>query len=147
TPEAVTEGAGEDAEPEISRDGKRLVYSSTRNLYALSWLDPRTGARRELLERRTPPPHPSFSPRGARVAFFDPRGTVSHLYTVGLHGEDLREVTSDPDGFEILPEWSADGQTLYFYEMRRRFFFGRVAAAGGPLQALIPGWKFERQHG
>jgi len=147
TPEAITEGAGEDAEPEISGDGKLLVYSSTRNLYSLSWLDPRSGERRDLLVRRTPPTYPSVSPRGDRVAFFNPQGTVSHLYTVGLHGEGLREVTTDADGFEILPEWSADGQALYFYEMRRRFFFGRVRATGGPLEQLIPGWRFERQLG
>jgi Tol biopolymer transport system component len=146
-PEAITEGAGEDAEPEISRDGRLLVYTSTRNLYSLSWLDPRTGERRDLLERRTPPTHPTFSPRGDRVAFFNPAGPQSHLYTVGLHGEDLRQVTADPDGFEILPDWSPDGRWLYFYEMRRRFFFGRVRAGGGPLERLIPGWQFERQHG
>ncbi|MBV8201719.1 MAG: PD40 domain-containing protein [Acidobacteria bacterium] len=147
TPEVVTEGAGEDAEPDVSRDGRLLVYTSTRNVYSLSWLDPRTGERRDLLERRTPATYPSFSPRGDRVAFFNPRGPQSHLYTVGLHGEDLREITTDPQGFEILPSWSGDGRFLYFYEARLRFFFGRVPATGGPLQLLIPGWRFERQLG
>jgi Tol biopolymer transport system component len=145
-PEPVTEGAGEDAEPELSRDGRLLVYTSTRNVYSLSWLDPRTGERRDLLERRTPPTHPTFSPRGDRVAFFYPQGRQSHLFTVGLHGEDLREVTSDPGGFQFLPEWSADGRFLYFYDLRR-LFFGRVPAGGGQTQTLIPGWRFEKQHG
>ncbi|HUE89783.1 MAG TPA: hypothetical protein VMO26_27210 [Vicinamibacterales bacterium] len=51
TPEPVTSGAGQDRDPDVSRDGRQLVYSNFRVTYALMLIDRVTG--RELAVRRS----------------------------------------------------------------------------------------------
>jgi serine/threonine protein kinase len=77
----ITTGSGEDTNPSVSPDGQRILYTSTRNVYALSRLDPATGRRSTLLERRRPIVLPYLSPEGNRVAFFSRTADGVHLFT------------------------------------------------------------------
>ena len=72
TPTALTTGAGEDTEPDVSADGKRLIYSTQRKSWSLILMDPATGQEREILSRRTRIAPPSFSPKEDRIAFTQP---------------------------------------------------------------------------
>jgi Tol biopolymer transport system component len=42
-PEPVLSSIGEDRDPEISRDGRRLLYTNTHTTYAVVLTDPTTG--------------------------------------------------------------------------------------------------------
>ena len=92
-PAPVTTGAGADLDPEISGDGRRIVYANARYSRALILLDPTTGHERELLDRRVEVNGPAFSPDGTRLAFFMGTDELEHLFTVGLDGTGLRQVT------------------------------------------------------
>jgi hypothetical protein len=52
SPEPVLVSAGEDTDPEISRDGKNLIYTHSRKASILTMLDLRTNKTRELRETR-----------------------------------------------------------------------------------------------
>ncbi len=68
-PQPVLLSAGEDTNPEISRDGRKLIYSTRRNLFILAVFDPATQLKRELREVRTEMRAPVFSPAGDKIAF------------------------------------------------------------------------------
>ncbi len=146
-PEPVTTGAGEDGEPDISSDGKRLLYSNARNSHAVILLDPGSGSERVVVERRSHLNGPKFSPDGNRIAFFTTTDQLEQIFTVGVDGQDLRQITRGEKEANVMPRWSADGSFLYFYQQVPTPSFRKVAAAGGPSSTVIDGWRWELQNG
>jgi Tol biopolymer transport system component len=146
-PEAVTSGAGEDGEPDVSSDGRRLIYSNARNSTAVVVLDPATGAERTIVERRGHLNGPRFSPDGTRIAFFSAVDPLEQIFTVGVDGQDLRQITHEKREANVMPRWSGDGSFLYFYQQLPTLCFRKVPAGGGPSSTVIEGWSWEIQNG
>ena len=140
-PEPITTGAGDDDQPAVSRDGSKLVYTNVRNTYALMALDVATGQSRQILEQRTPILLPIFSPKGDWVAFFSTdlarhqEGT--RVFLVASDGTRLQRVTSGTSEVEIVPGWSADGQSVYF------LYMGTGSAAVGLQKVVLGGSSTE----
>jgi Tol biopolymer transport system component len=145
-PQPLTTGAGEDHEPEFSRDGTRLVYGNSRPSFAIMILDP-GGRQREILERRRHLNGAMFSPHGDRIAFFSMTDRLERVFTVDVDGANLRQITAGADTADIMPRWSADGSLLYFYRQLPVPSFRRIASAGGMDSALMEGWRWEVQGG
>jgi hypothetical protein len=61
--------------------------------------------------------NPAVSPDGQTVAFMSPRSGNWDVYTVGVDGTGLAQLTTDPanDG---LPTWSPDGENILFVSER-----------------------------
>ncbi|MDQ6706870.1 MAG: protein kinase [Acidobacteriota bacterium] len=129
TPEPLTTGAGDDTEPAVSSDGKRLIYTNARNTWALSLLDPASGQSKDLLERRTYIIWPFFSHAGDRIAFF--HGIVPQVFTIAVDGTDLRQITQGKGEMNIMPTWSADDASLYFDRLLPVFSFRKISLSGG----------------
>jgi Tol biopolymer transport system component len=142
-PEAVLVSAGEDIEPEVSRDGRKLIYTNTRSSHTLMLTDAATLQSRELREARVEMVDPSFSPDGSRIVFFgiNEEGDV-HIYTVGADGKNLTQVTRGRKQRNIHPHWSADGSTIYFYQFHPTVSFRQVSAHGGESRELVRGWEW-----
>ena len=131
SPSPLTSGAGSDVDPDISSDGKTLVYTNVRDRHSLVITDPATGHETELLERSTIPFGPRFSPTGDRIAFFQQTDSGQHVFTVGIDGKDLTQVTARNGETNVFPRWSGDGAFLYFFQMKPTVSLRRIAAAGG----------------
>src|SRR5262249_32453812 len=56
---------------------------------------------------------PSWSPNGARIAYWGLRGTASDIWTVPARGGEPAPVTND-DATDWNPVWAPDGKHLYF---------------------------------
>jgi serine/threonine protein kinase len=141
TPQPVTTGAGDDDEPAISRDGTKLLYTNVRNGYALMSLDVATGQSRQILEQRTPMNFPSFSPSGDMVAFGSGGLGGGHVFLVASDGTGMQQIAPGAGETELLPEWSADGESLYFFRDTPKPSFRKVARAGGASVEMAPAWQ------
>ena len=145
-PRPVTTGAGEDREPEVSRDGRKLVYTNERMSHALMLLDTRTGAQREVLERRETLALPAFAPDGDRIAFMLVAGGSTHLFTIGTDGNGLRQASTRTGEIGVRPLWSRDGTSLFYYQTYPGHSFRKMPAVGGSGTELITDWSWARQY-
>jgi Tol biopolymer transport system component len=142
-PEALLQGAGEDTEPEFSRDGVKLVYTNTRNNFLLTLWNPATNQSRELREARYSLVDPSFSPKGDKITFFAiiDDGEVQ-IYTIEPDGSNLTQVTRGKGERNIYPCWAPNGSALYFYQSRPSSSFRRISVTGGQSFEIAKGWDW-----
>ncbi|MBP1596988.1 MAG: serine/threonine protein kinase [Acidobacteria bacterium] len=148
-PEHLFGATGENSDPEISADGRKLAFSNTRNQYVLTILDPASGRTRELLERRLAVVHPMFSPRGDKVAFFAAEGDrgFNQISTIDADGANLNQVTRDNKERNYFPHWSGDGASLYHYRSLPDLSFRRIPITGGVSEVIVDGWSWETNYG
>jgi TolB protein len=140
--EQLTAGPGYDYQPDCSRDGRWVVYSSYANdaieLWALN-LDTRQS--RQLTSGGAVNVEPRFSPDGKRVAFVSTTYHQHFHIFVGqfINGEltDVKRLTGETRSdlpryyysefdHEISPAWSPDGSDLIFVSNR-----GHIYGTGG----------------
>jgi Tol biopolymer transport system component len=146
-PVAITTGAGPDADPDISRDGKKLIFTNQKYSSTLNLFDTKTGSGRELLTMKDIVA-PVFSLDGKKIAFFsEPHAGISHLFTVGTDGSGLIELTPDKNESNIFPRWSHDQKSLFFYQEKPEPTFRKIAINGGPSARVLDDWIFERENG
>jgi serine/threonine protein kinase len=147
TPEPVLVGAGEDTEPEISRDGSKLIYTNTRNSFVLTVWNPTTNETRELMESRYDLTDPSFSPRGDTISFFlvENNGDTQ-IHTIESSGGSSVQLTQGKGERNIHPRWAPDGSWLYFYQFKPTFSFRRISVTGGPSFEIAAGWAWGTQN-
>ena len=131
TPTALTTGAGEDTEADISADGRTLLYETQRKSWSLILLDPATGQEKDVFSRRTRIVFPVFSPTGAQIAFMQASPGGAHLYVVSVDGRDVRQVTQGAGENNVIAHWSADGTSLYFYQLQPTRSFRKISVEGG----------------
>jgi Tol biopolymer transport system component len=139
----ITTGTGDDDEPAISRDGRRLAYTNTRGTYALMVLDTATGSSRQVLEQRSEIVDARQSPSGDKLALEVTVKDENRLYVVGSDGTGMRSIGAEGDSSGYMPQWSRDGTEIYFFRSRPKVSFRRVSLAGGPSGELAPKWGSE----
>jgi Tol biopolymer transport system component len=143
-PEALTTGSGEDLDPTVSPNGRTLLFANVKRTWALVIQDVRSGTRRTLLEQRTPLAFPRYSPDGDRIALMgrNSRGEMQLLITDAARS-NLTTVTDGAGELNIMPQWSGDGKTLYYYQVRPTLTFRKLSLAGGATREIAP-WAFGR---
>lgn len=142
-PEPILVGTGEDTEPEISRDGRRLIYTNTRNSFLLTLTDPATGRHKELHQSRSDVVDPSFSAQGDKIVFFGvAEGGGIHLYVINTDGTGLNQLTRGTGEQNVHPQWSADGSAIYFYQHQPTTSFRKLSLQDGSIAELARGWEW-----
>ena len=142
TAEQLTAGAGYDYQPDVSPDGRWVLYSSYDKDAIEIWvLDLTTRQSRQLTSNSAVNVEPRFSPDGKRIAFASTsyKGHF-HIFLADFNGGEVRnveratgETRSDLPRYyysafdhEISPVWSRDGSELLFVSNR-----GHVYGTGG----------------
>jgi dipeptidyl aminopeptidase/acylaminoacyl peptidase len=156
------------AEPQLSPDGRRVVFTLTTFDVARNtknddlWIvDVAGGEPRALTSHPKADRWAAWSPDGRRLAFVSSRGGTPQVYLLDLAGGEPRPVTSLKAGVEGRPVWSRDGKWLVFPSLaypecrdeacnRRTAEAHEAAKASGRLYEDLPvrlwdSWRDERR--
>jgi dipeptidyl aminopeptidase/acylaminoacyl peptidase len=157
--EPLTSGAHDDVAPDWSPDGTRIAFASKRGgdpdrhwNWDVYVIEARAGAEARAVtsfKGADAAPDfesgPAFSPDGRSIAY---RRSLDEsfpqfyygmpvLAVMAAGGGEPRLLTQDLDRNALEPEWSADGQHLYFaLEDDRSVQLARVPAGGGAVERL-----------
>src|SRR6266404_4076554 len=100
--------------PRWSPDGRKIVYTSYKNLFPdVLEVDLYTGQRQRLAAYPGLNTGAAFSPDGLSIALTLSKGGNPELYTMNSQGGDLRQLTHSRGG-ESSPTWSPDGRNIAY---------------------------------
>lgn len=130
-PRQVTERGGTNIDPSFSPDGRSIAFIGCPASicrpedYEVYVTDAAggPGEARRLTEDSLRDHDPYYSPDGTRLAWLTQTsasgrhpGGSWNIRLAGVDGSGLRRVTDD-DHINSKPEWSRDGQTIYFHRL------------------------------
>ena len=125
----------------FSRDGERVAFLSDRTGWAEVWVANRDGSglHQVTTMRATELGIGGWSPDGRRIVIDAAIAGNSDVYLVDLDGRPPVKLTSDPT-FDGTPEWSSDGQWIYFTSNRTgRPELWKISVNGGTASQLTRG--------
>ena len=119
-PEQITAGQGDDAQLDVSADGKRIVFSTFRENINIVQSDLEAKPGQESPKPLTIDPARNqiagvYSPDGKRLAYFSNRKGIERegIWVVNADGSDPVQLVQD-NRVNILPRWSPDGEHLVY---------------------------------
>ena len=144
----ITNDPNSDLSPAWSPDGKRIAFSSDREVnFEIYVMDNNGGNPQKLTNNPGTDQHPSWSPDGKRIAFSSYRdghfiadsGLTSEIYMMDADGENPQRLTENRQN-DDSPAWSPDGTRIVFSSDRKGDFVNYeiylMDADGGNLQRL-----------
>jgi serine/threonine-protein kinase len=147
-PEQITAGQGDDAELDISSDGKRIVFSTFRENINVVQLDLEAKAGQQNPKPLTTDPArnqvaPVYSADGKLLAYFSNYKGVEKegIWVANADGSNPVQLVQD-GRINIFPQWTPDNQHL-IYLSRSQVAPGRsdeyrtVAVSGGAPQTIL----------
>lgn len=123
----------EDSAPQISPDGRKIAFQSSRSGTQEIWVAASDGANPVKLTsfEKSLTGSPSWSPDGTQLAFDARPEGRSHIYSIRLGGGQPRALTSGAFN-DIIPSWSRDGRRIYFGSNRNGTWqIWKVPSSGG----------------
>jgi Tol biopolymer transport system component len=148
-PVAITRRGGSNLDPSWTPDGKRILFTGcprsfcTPDAYEVYSVAAKPGARPlRLTNDRLRDHDPYMSPNGRHIAWLtqtDSSGPVGvwNIRIADTDGSGVRLLTNDRH-INSKPEWSRDGQTIYFHRLEM------VAGARFRLWAISPDGRNRR---
>jgi len=140
---------GADTDPDVSPDGKRIVFASTRHSTSADIYVKKVAG--QTVTRLTGDPsndaQPTFSPDGNFIAYASDRSGNWDLYVMTADGRKPFQVTNSL-AHEVHPSWSPDGSRLCYsqYNSRTGHWEIWIVEAANPANrkfityGLYPAW-------
>lgn len=136
---AFTTNEGTWLSPDLSPDGRSIVFELLGDLYLMS---SRGGTARPIASGMQFDSQPAFSADGARIAFLSDRSGPEDVWVVAADGSAPRQITRmTGDTILTSPSWSADGKTIYVSRYRPEhvaFELLGVDVATGQFKVVVP---------
>ena len=138
-----------DIHPQISPDGRRVAFTSTRSGTWEIWISDLDGANEVQISSLKAPTGtgvPHWSPDGGQIVFASDAEGQFDIFIVPSGGGKPRNITSHP-AMEHVPVFSSDGKWIYFSSNRSgQHQVWKVAVAGGePIQITRDGGFVSRE--
>jgi TolB protein len=138
---AVAAYSGLNTSPALSPDGSRLAMILSKGGSPDVYVADADGRNlRQLTKTREDESSPCWSPDGRTLCYVAREGSRPVLYLISASGGERRRLqTAGLNATE--PDWSPDGKSIAFTTQRggASFEICIVAAAGGPVEWLVPG--------
>jgi WD40 repeat protein len=133
-----------DSEPQLSPDGQRLVFASTRSGYSEIWRSNSDGSQAEQLSgfRGARTGSPRWSPDGRTVVFDAYRDGYFNIWAVAAAGGEPRQLTHETSN-QFRPSCSHDGRWIYFGSDRVGQQVWKMPATGGAAEMVTHGGGFD----
>ena len=111
----VTYGAGSHVDPDLSPDGREIVFTSndTDNGKNDIFLRDSEGVVHNLTKNSATDEWARWSPNGKQIVFGSDRDGVFEIYVMNVDGTEVRRLT-DPPKLSRYPSWSPDGKEIIF---------------------------------
>jgi Tol biopolymer transport system component len=104
--------------PQISPDGRRLVFQSTRSGQYELWISDRDGGNPRPLTRSGAYKSPArWAPDGRRIAFTMRTRGATEIAVLDVDDSAAQTVASEASA-AVAPAWSADGTSIYYGSLR-----------------------------
>ena len=149
--EQITSGQGDDAQLDISADGKRIVFASFRANVNLVQLDlgatAQQSAKLLIADAARDQFGPVYSPDGKHLAYFSNFKGVERegIWLAGPDGSNPVPLVQD-QRINIFPRWTRDSKYLVYasfssgsLERSPGTEYRRISISGGTPQALLKG--------
>jgi Tol biopolymer transport system component len=109
----------EDNAAQISPDGRKIVFQSSRSGSFEIWVSERDGSHPIQLTFFGGPQagSPRWSPDSRQIAFDSPTKGNTEVYVVSSEGGSPRQLTAGTSD-NVRPSWSRDGRSIYFGSKR-----------------------------
>jgi Tol biopolymer transport system component/DNA-binding winged helix-turn-helix (wHTH) protein len=119
--------------PQLSRDGTRITFESTRSGAYEVWMCRSDGTGLvQLTQFNSSTGTPRWSPDGKQIAFDSRTTGNAEIYVIDVNGGAPRRVTSEKRN-EVVPSFSGDGRSLYFASDRTGSWeVWKMPVSGGP---------------
>lgn len=106
---------GSDFDPEVSRDGSKLVFASTQHAPTADVYIKNVGSATitQLTSNSANDLMPSISPDGERIAFASDRNGSWDIFITSIEGGQPVRITEDAT-HELHPSWSPDGRKIVY---------------------------------
>lgn len=138
-PKLITNHPAKDSSPELSADGRWLVFTSERKGWWKIWLmDLRTGDFKQLTDHSSAEYAPSWSPDGNQVLFTSGRARKPDLFIINRDGSGLRNLTSSAYS-EESGYWANDGYIYYSARKEDYYQLMRIRPDGRDWELLSDG--------
>jgi dipeptidyl aminopeptidase/acylaminoacyl peptidase len=151
----LTDGTNDEHSIDWSPDGKHLLFLSNHEPdpdfffnYDIFTIDVDSKAVTRLTETKSNEFGPSWSPDGKTIAFSGLKRLITssetnmedtHVWTLDAATGARRELGAGIDNRQGRPQWSPDGQSLYFtVQSRGSVGLYRLPAAGGAAERVGP---------
>jgi Tol biopolymer transport system component/DNA-binding winged helix-turn-helix (wHTH) protein len=108
-----------DAQPQLSPDRTKIVFSSQRSGNGEIWRSEADGSNPIQLTSFGGElgGTPRWSPDGKWIVFDRSPGKYSQIYVIDAEGQNMHAIT-DGEYSNLVPSWSRDGQSIYFCSAR-----------------------------
>lgn len=143
-PQQLTNGAGQDVQIAVSRDGGRLAYATLRQ-NADVWRLPLTeegtaaGAPEPVIATSREDSRGAWSPDGERIAFNSDRTGDMNIFLHSLRDGNTQQLTRGAGG-DFQANWSPDARQLVFFSSRSGHgAIWKIDIASGDLTQLTRG--------
>jgi eukaryotic-like serine/threonine-protein kinase len=145
-PEQITAGEGDDADLDVSKDGRRIVFGTVRQKIGIAQLDLGTkpGQQNEKILTSDPARNqlaPVYSPDGKHLAYFTNLKGVEHeaIWVSDTDGSNGAPLVED-SRVNVFPAWTPDSKGLIYAalsEVGSAGEYRRASVSGGAPQTLF----------
>lgn len=139
--------SGDDIQPSVAADGQKILYANSRGRFILTSTHLDSHSSRNVFESRSPILAPELSPDHNMIAFFGQASIGGmQIFTLPTSGGRPTMITHEKKAINAIPQWSASGQHLYYYQTAEQNSFRKIRIGDNVSEKIADDWQWNMQN-